>query len=85
VRSKRCRLLNKLDEFPNAVLVTGCQRSGTSMRARVITLSEGMTYYWFGDNDEAVRPLKTQYTLEYVSLSGADKHFEEAGNTAVES
>lgn len=52
VRSKGCKLLARLDEFPNSILVTGCQRSGTTMLSRVITLSEGMTNYWFGKDDE---------------------------------
>lgn len=41
-------LLKRLDDFPGAVLVAGCQRSGTTMLAKVITESEGMTNFWFG-------------------------------------
>ncbi|AOY60022.1 hypothetical protein B2D07_16275 [Desulfococcus multivorans] len=52
VRPRGCRLLNRLDRFPKSVLVTGCQRSGTTMLSRVITLSDGMTNYWFGKDDE---------------------------------
>jgi len=52
VRSKGCNLLKCLGEFPEAVLVAGCQRSGTTMFARIITQSEGMTNYWFGPDDE---------------------------------
>ena len=52
VRSKGCNLLAELDNFPNAVLVTGCQRSGTTMVARVIFQSEGMVNYWSGKDDE---------------------------------
>lgn len=51
IRTRGC-LLDRLDEFPHAVLVTGCQRSGTTMMARIITQSEGMTNYWFGQDDE---------------------------------
>ncbi len=47
-----CNLLKCLDDFPNSILVTGCQRSGTTMVSRVITKSEGMTNYWFGEDDE---------------------------------
>jgi hypothetical protein len=52
VRAKGCNLLKRLDEFPNSVLVTGCQRSGTTILARVITQSKGMVNYWFGQDDE---------------------------------
>ena len=52
VRSRGCQLLKRLDDFPDAVLVTGCQRSGTTMLARIITQSEGMVNYWFGPDDE---------------------------------
>ena len=46
------KLLARLDNFPNAVLVTGCQRSGTTMLSRIITQSEGMVNYYFGADDE---------------------------------
>lgn len=52
VRSKGCKLLSELDRFPNSVLVTGCQRSGTTMLARIITTSEGMVNYWSSWNNE---------------------------------
>ena len=52
VRSKNCNLLKELYKFPNSVLVTGCQRSGTTMLSRVITKSNGMVNYWFGKDDE---------------------------------
>lgn len=52
VRDKDCNLLRKLDVFPNSVLVAGCQRSGTTMVARLITKSDGMVNYWFGRDDE---------------------------------
>ena len=52
VRSNGLKLLRKLDAFPNSILVTGCQRSGTTMLARIITQSAGMTNYWFGKDDE---------------------------------
>jgi Sulfotransferase domain len=34
------------------ILVTGCQRSGTTMLSRIITQCEGMVSYRFGRNDE---------------------------------
>ena len=52
VRSGGCNLLARLDEFPNSILVSGCQRSGTTMLSRLITQSEGMVNYWFGRDDE---------------------------------
>jgi hypothetical protein len=52
VRKKGCNLLNRLDLFPNSVLVTGCQRSGTTILSRVITQSEGMINFWVGKDDE---------------------------------
>jgi hypothetical protein len=44
--------LKRLDDFKDSILVTGCQRSGTTMLARIITESDGMFNYWFGDDDE---------------------------------
>lgn len=52
IRSNDRKLLLKLDRYPNAILVAGCQRSGTTALARLITLSDGMTNYWFGKDDE---------------------------------
>ena len=52
VRSNGCQLLKKLDQFQNSILVTGCQRSGTTILSRVITLSDEMVNYWFGKDDE---------------------------------
>lgn len=52
VRSGGYNLLARLDEFPNSILVTGCQRSGTTILSRLITQSEGMVNYWFGRDDE---------------------------------
>lgn len=52
VRSKQDKLLSRLEEFPDSILIAGCQRSGTTMLARIITQSEGMVNYWFGPDDE---------------------------------
>jgi hypothetical protein len=52
VRSKGCEQLKRLDEFTDAILVSGCQRSGTTMLSRIITQSKGMVNYWFGPDDE---------------------------------
>jgi hypothetical protein len=45
-------LLSRLDNFPNCVMITGCQRSGTTMLSRIITQSNGMVDYRFGKDDE---------------------------------
>ena len=45
-------LLIRLDDFADSILVTGCQRSGGTMLARMITKSEGMINYRFGKDDE---------------------------------
>lgn len=47
-----CQLLARLDEFPESILVTGCQRSGTTILSRVLNRSDGLTNYWFGPDDE---------------------------------
>ena len=47
-----CSLLSRLDEFPNSILVTGCQRSGTTLLSRIINDSDEITKYWFGPDDE---------------------------------
>lgn len=52
VRSQGCNLLDKLDEYDNAVLVAGCQRSGTTIISKVITKSDGMVKFQFGTDDE---------------------------------
>ena len=52
VRSNKCDLLKCLKNYPDSVLVSGCQRSGTTMLARLFTASEGMVKYYFGVDDE---------------------------------
>lgn len=52
IRNRGCCLLKRLDDFEDSVLVTGCQRSGTTLLSRIITNSEGMANYWFGRDDE---------------------------------
>ena len=52
ITANNCNLLKELDKFPNAILVTGCQRSGTTMVSRIITESDGMVKYSFGHDDE---------------------------------
>lgn len=52
VRSQQDKLLSRLEDFPDSILIAGCQRSGTTMLARILTESEGMVNYWFGPDDE---------------------------------
>lgn len=52
VRSKGCSLLKKLDSFPNSILVTGCQRSGTTILSRILSQSDGMVDFSSGEDDE---------------------------------
>ena len=52
VRSQGCNLLKELHKFPDAILITGCQRSGTTLMARIIFQSEDMVNYWVGRDDE---------------------------------
>ncbi len=52
VRSRDTLLLKELDRFPRSVLVTGCQRSGTTALSRLITGSSGMIDFSFGKDDE---------------------------------
>lgn len=48
VRKAGCDLLRRLDEFPNSILVGGCQRSGTTMTGEVINQSAELVQYAFG-------------------------------------
>src|SRR5690606_26676236 len=52
VRVERGRLLCCLDRFPGAVLISGCQRSGTTMLSRIVRESAGMANYRRRDDDE---------------------------------
>lgn len=52
VRGRQEKLLTRLDDFPDSILITGCQRSGTTMLSGVIAESEGMFKFWFSDCDE---------------------------------
>lgn len=67
VRSRGCSLLSRLDDFPNSILVTGCQRSGTTILSRVITKSDGMQNFWFGPDDELDAALILSGTVEYAA------------------
>jgi hypothetical protein len=46
------RLLAKLDDYPDAILVAGCQRSGTTALARLLKRADGMIDHAFGHDDE---------------------------------
>jgi hypothetical protein len=57
VRTRQCGLLQRLPDFPDTILVTGCQRSGTTMLAGIINDSEGIADYRFGESDELAAAL----------------------------
>jgi len=48
IRPQGCNLLRRLDEFPNSILVTGSQRSGTTMTSEVLNQSDELVKYAFG-------------------------------------
>lgn len=52
IRPQGCKLLSRLDDYPESVLVAGCQRSGTTVLSRVITNSEGFVGYKITKDDE---------------------------------
>lgn len=52
VRGKQSRLLTRLGDFKNSILVTGCQRSGSTMLSQIITQSDGIVNYKFGKDSE---------------------------------
>jgi hypothetical protein len=52
IRFSGRKLLGHLDKFQDPVLVAGCQRSGTTALSRLITGSEEMTDFQFGNDDE---------------------------------
>jgi hypothetical protein len=52
VRFSGRRLLGQLDNYQNAILIAGCQRSGTTALSRLIKKSDGMVTFQFGKDDE---------------------------------
>ncbi len=52
VRKTELPLLRELDNYANSILVTGCQRSGTTMLARILAASDGVGSYKFTKDDE---------------------------------
>lgn len=52
VRGSNKKLLQELPNFADSILVTGCQRSGTTIMARIFTQSENMVNYGYGFDDE---------------------------------
>ena len=67
VRSKKTGLLSELDNFPDSVLVTGCQRSGTTMLSRLITNTPEMENFWFGNDEELAAALILSGYVDYQS------------------
>lgn len=46
------KLLERLHLFPNSILVTGCQRSGTTMLSEILLGSEGLVDFRVGEDSE---------------------------------
>ena len=65
VRPRGCDLLKCLGDFEDAVLVAGCQRSGTTALARAINQADGVVSYRSHRDDELDAAL---------ILSGAEPH-----------
>jgi hypothetical protein len=58
-------LLRRLKEFPDSALVTGCQRSGTTVLTRVLVESEGITNHCFGEDEELSGALILSGLVQY--------------------
>lgn len=52
VRASGNPLLAALSQFPDSILVTGCQRSGTTIISRIIAGAEGIRRYAYTKDDE---------------------------------
>jgi len=52
VRSSERDLLSALERYPESVLVSGCQRSGTTMLTRIIANSDGFGRFHLTSDDE---------------------------------
>jgi hypothetical protein len=52
VRASGEPLLAALPQFPDSILVTGCQRSGTTIVTRIIAGTEGISRFRFTKDDE---------------------------------
>lgn len=84
VRTGARRLLNTIDQYPAAVLVAGCQRSGTTMLTRIIASSPGFRPLALTKDDELDAalalsgklslPTGARYCLQTTYLN---EHFED--------
>jgi hypothetical protein len=52
IRPINIKLLGKLRDFPNSILVTGCQRSGTTILSEIIAQSDGLTKFQITSDSE---------------------------------
>lgn len=52
VRSTGLPMLKNIDIFPESIMITGCQRSGTTALTRVITQSDEVVDFRFSKDDE---------------------------------
>lgn len=65
IRSAGTRLLEKLPRYPDAILVAGCQRSGTTAVTRILRDAVGMTGTTFTKDDELDAALILAGALSY--------------------
>lgn len=87
VRTQGISLLSDLDRYPDSILVAGCQRSGTTMLARLLTDSDGMVTYSFGVDDEldaalmlsgrVAKPAEGRYCFQTTYLNEAFHEYAE--------
>lgn len=70
IRVNGCHLLKELNRFPESVLVTGCQRSGTTILSRIIASSHGMHDFRFGRDDELDAALILSGYVDHEKQSG---------------
>jgi Sulfotransferase domain len=52
VKQPRQRLLERLDDYDDTILVAGCQRSGTTAITRLLRRAPGLADHCFGSDDE---------------------------------
>jgi hypothetical protein len=57
VRARGCRLLRRLGDFLQAILVAGCHQSGTMILSRIMTQSDRTVNCWFGTDGELATAL----------------------------
>ena len=70
VRYKECALLNKLEDFPDSILVAGCQRSGTTMLMRILTQTDEIVKFRWSKDEELDAALVLSGLSGYRNVNG---------------